>query len=32
MVLEAHGGRISLEDVEGWAASFVVQLPAESPR
>jgi two-component system heavy metal sensor histidine kinase CusS len=29
MVVEAHGGRISVEDVEGWTASFVVQLPAE---
>jgi two-component system heavy metal sensor histidine kinase CusS len=29
MVVEAHGGRISVEDVEGWTASFVVQLAAE---
>jgi len=29
MVVEAHGGHISVEDVEGWTASFVVQLPAE---
>jgi signal transduction histidine kinase len=29
MVVEAHGGSISVEDVEGWSASFVVQLPAE---
>jgi two-component system, OmpR family, heavy metal sensor histidine kinase CusS len=30
MVVEAHDGRISVEDVEGWTASFVVQMPAES--
>ena len=29
MVVEAHGGRISVEDVEGWTASFVVRMPAE---
>jgi signal transduction histidine kinase len=29
MVVEAHGGRISVEDVEGWTASFVVEMPAE---
>ncbi|HXU81955.1 MAG TPA: HAMP domain-containing sensor histidine kinase [Polyangia bacterium] len=29
MVVEAHGGHISVEDVEGWTASFVVQMPAE---
>lgn len=29
MVVEAHGGKISVEDVEGWNASFVVRLPAE---
>jgi two-component system heavy metal sensor histidine kinase CusS len=29
MVVEAHGGRISVADVEGWSASFVVQMPAE---
>jgi signal transduction histidine kinase len=29
MVVEAHGGRISVEDVEGWTASFVVQMPAD---
>ena len=31
MVVEAHGGRISVEDVEDWTASFVVQMPAEPP-
>jgi two-component system heavy metal sensor histidine kinase CusS len=31
MVVEAHDGRISVEDVEGWTASFVVQMPAEPP-
>jgi two-component system heavy metal sensor histidine kinase CusS len=29
MVVEAHGGRISVEDVEGWTASFVVQMAAD---
>jgi signal transduction histidine kinase len=29
MVVEAHGGRIAVEDVDGWAASFVVRVPAE---
>jgi signal transduction histidine kinase len=29
MVVEAHGGSISVEDVEGWSASFVLQVPAE---
>jgi two-component system, OmpR family, heavy metal sensor histidine kinase CusS len=31
MVVEAHGGRISVADVEGWTASFVVQMAAEPP-
>jgi two-component system heavy metal sensor histidine kinase CusS len=29
MVVEAHGGKISVEDVEGWTASFVLELPAD---
>ncbi len=29
MVVEAHGGAISIEDVDGWPASFVVRLPAQ---
>ncbi len=27
MAVEAHGGRIAVEDVPGWSASFVVRLP-----
>lgn len=30
MVLEAHGGHITVEDIDGWSASFVMVLPAET--
>lgn len=30
MVVEAHGGQISVEDIDDWSASFVLVLPAES--
>jgi two-component system, OmpR family, heavy metal sensor histidine kinase CusS len=29
LVTEAHGGRIAVEDVAGWTASFVIRLPPE---
>jgi signal transduction histidine kinase len=29
MVVEAHGGHITVEDVEGWPTSFVLRVPAE---
>lgn len=29
MVVEAHGGRITVEDVDGWPTSFVIRLPAK---
>jgi two-component system heavy metal sensor histidine kinase CusS len=28
LAVEAHGGRIGVEDVQGWATSFVARLPA----
>jgi len=31
LVAEAHSGRIAVEDVAGWPASFVVRLPAKTP-
>src|SRR4051812_5901231 len=30
MVLEAHEGTITVEDVEGWPTSFVIRVPAEA--
>jgi two-component system heavy metal sensor histidine kinase CusS len=29
MVVEAHGGTITVEDMEGWPTSFVLRVPAE---
>ncbi|HYH96252.1 HAMP domain-containing sensor histidine kinase [Hyalangium sp.] len=30
LAVEAHGGRIAVEDVQGWTTSFVARLPAPS--
>jgi signal transduction histidine kinase len=30
MVVEAHGGKISVEDIDGWPTAFVMVLPAEA--
>jgi hypothetical protein len=30
LVVDAHGGRIAVEDVPGWSTSFVVRLPARA--
>lgn len=29
MVVEAHGGRIAVEEIDGWPTSFVIRLPIE---
>ena len=31
LVVEAHSGRIAVEDVVGWPTSFVIRLPASMP-
>ncbi|MBF5042450.1 HAMP domain-containing histidine kinase [Aggregicoccus sp. 17bor-14] len=31
LAVEAHGGRIQVEDVPGWSTSFVVRLPSAPP-
>jgi signal transduction histidine kinase len=32
MAVEAHGGRIAVEDVPGWSTSFLVRLPVKPLR
>jgi two-component system, OmpR family, heavy metal sensor histidine kinase CusS len=32
LLVEAHHGRISVEDVEGWPTSFVIRLPAHGAK
>jgi signal transduction histidine kinase len=32
LAVEAHGGRIAVEDVQGWATSFIARLPPATPK